>query len=179
VPTVLRRGGARQSQGQTNGGRRVTDLCQCPLADCQSPTLADCHTPTGGGGGNQTGGVVIQQQLHPTHTCVTERSARDLLNKCARSPPPPPMIRFEDAPLQHPSPLSVHAHTYTPRLTEERGKVGSAVQDWERECGAKEVSFQNSVDVSVMCLFAWYLLNPYLPQGVWSRAPFASEKEEY
>jgi hypothetical protein len=32
-------------------------------------------------------------------------------------------------------------------LTAERGKVGSAGQDWERECGAKEGSFQNSVDV--------------------------------
>jgi len=26
---------------------------------------------------------------------------------------------------------------------------------------------------------AWYLPNTYLPQGIWSRAPFASEKEEY
>ena len=26
---------------------------------------------------------------------------------------------------------------------------------------------------------AWYLPNPYLPQGIWSRAPFASEKEQY
>jgi len=30
--------------------------------------------------------------------------------------------------------------------------VGSAGQDWERECEAKEGSFQNSVDVSIMSL---------------------------
>ena len=28
--------------------------------------------------------------------------------------------------------------------------MGSAGQDWERECGAKEGSFQNSVDVSIL-----------------------------
>ena len=26
---------------------------------------------------------------------------------------------------------------------------------------------------------AWYLPNPYLPQGIWSRALFASEREQY
>jgi len=26
---------------------------------------------------------------------------------------------------------------------------------------------------------AWYLPNAYLPQGIWSRAPFASEREKY
>ena len=30
--------------------------------------------------------------------------------------------------------------------------MGSAGQDWERECGAKEGSFQNSVDVSMLSL---------------------------
>ena len=55
---------------------------------------------------------------------------------------------------------------------------GSAGQDWEGECGAKEGSFHNSVDGSNESL-AWYLPNPYLPQGMWSRAPFAYEKEEY
>ena len=30
--------------------------------------------------------------------------------------------------------------------------MGSAGQDWERECGAKEGSFQNSLDVSMLSL---------------------------
>ena len=37
-------------------------------------------------------------------------------------------------------------------MTEERGKVESAGQDWEREFGVKEGSFQSSVDVFIMSL---------------------------
>ena len=36
------------------------------------------------------------------------------------------------------------------KIDRRRGKVGSAGRDWERECRAKEVSFQNSVDVFML-----------------------------
>ena len=55
--------------------------------------------------------------------------------------------------------------------------MGSAGQDWERECGAKEGSFKTPCQCLHIESLAWYLPNTYLVQGIWSRAPFASKKK--
>ena len=55
---------------------------------------------------------------------------------------------------------------------ERRARLGKGVRGkrrvFSKQCRCLHVEF-----------LAWYLPNPYLPQGIWSRAPFASEKEQY
>ena len=55
---------------------------------------------------------------------------------------------------------------------ERRARLGKGVRGkrrvFSKQCRCLDIEF-----------LAWYLPNPYLPQGIWSRAPFASEKEQY
>ena len=55
---------------------------------------------------------------------------------------------------------------------ERRARLGKGVRGkrrvFSKQCRCLHVEF-----------LAWYLPSPYLPQGIWSRAPFASEKEQY
>ena len=55
---------------------------------------------------------------------------------------------------------------------ERRARLGKGVRGkrsvFSKQCRCLHVEF-----------LAWYLPNTYLPQGIWSRAPFASEKEQY
>jgi hypothetical protein len=49
-----------------------------------------------------------------------------------------------------------------------RKGVRSKRRVFSKQCRCLDIEF-----------LAWYLPNPSLPQGIWSRAPFASEKEQY